>query len=89
MPLATGIKPREGSMKVVSIKEQKDGSAIMTYDLDPSEIPLLKAEAKRQKKRFSTKFINEVVLSMLEEGMAREKAELDSAPKTKKTKRKK
>jgi hypothetical protein len=76
-------------MKVVSLKENKDGSAMMTYDLEPTEVILLRAEAKRRGKRYTHKFVNEVVLQALEEGMKRDTVEKVSAPKSKKSKRKK
>jgi hypothetical protein len=49
-------------MKVISIKEQKDGSAIMTYSLNDNEKLIFKQLAKKRKKKYSNQFINSQIL---------------------------
>ena len=61
-------------MKVIKITELKDGSANMEYELTQEENRLLKAEAKKRKKRYTTKFVNEVVLQALMDGFHKEEA---------------
>jgi hypothetical protein len=49
-------------MKVISIKEQKDGSALLTYSLNDNENLIFKQLAKKRKKKYSNQFINSQIL---------------------------
>jgi hypothetical protein len=54
-------------MKIYKIKDQKEGSAIITYQINDREIKCLKFAAEKQKKRFSKKFINSCILRAITE----------------------
>jgi len=49
-------------MKVLKIKENKDGSATISYELNADDEYVLRALAKSKKKRYTKKFINDCIL---------------------------
>jgi len=59
-------------MKVLKIKEHKNGSADMTFELSSKDEILLKAQAKKQKKRYTQSFVKKFILSALMEGLSDE-----------------
>jgi hypothetical protein len=62
-----------GFMKVISLKERKDGSATMTYELTKREENMFKKHAEKKNKIFSRRFINSEILNALKEAMKLEK----------------
>jgi hypothetical protein len=54
-------------MKVLKIKERKDGSADMTFEISSSDELLLRSLAMKQNKKFNKGFVKEFVLSALKE----------------------
>ena len=54
-------------MKVIKIKEHKDGSATMTYELGITDFEFFKELAKKKKKKFDKTCINKQVLTILKE----------------------
>jgi len=52
-------------MKIISIKERKDGSADMVYELNKKDVTLFQKLAKESKVRFSKKFCNQLILNAL------------------------
>ena len=52
-------------MVIVEIKENKDGSANMIYELDMKEISYFKDLAKEKKVKFNKDFINKTILMVL------------------------
>ena len=67
-------------MKILDMKEQKDGSAIMTYELTVEERKMFKKISG--KKTLTEKDINKIVLEALKDGVSSE------SKKDKKTKSK-
>lgn len=67
-------------MKICKIKEQKDGSAVMTYQLNDQEIACFKTAAKIKKRRFSKKFINECMLEAITQRLAEEMTNAKTRP---------
>lgn len=59
-------------MKILKIKEQKDGSAIMTYQLNAREIECFKTAARIKHKKFCKAFINKCMLEAIEHEIQRE-----------------
>lgn len=53
-------------MKVISIKERKDGSADMTFELGVKDEARVRELAKKQGKRYSKAFVKGIVLQALE-----------------------
>jgi hypothetical protein len=49
-------------MKVLKIKENKDGSATVTYELDKQEEIILRQHAENRGKKYSKKFVNDCIL---------------------------
>lgn len=56
-------------MKVLKIKEHKDGSADMTFELNSKDEAILRGLAKKQKKRYTPSFVKKYILSALMEGI--------------------
>jgi len=56
-------------MKVIKIKEHKNGSATMTYELSDIDTAFFKELAKKRKKKFNITFINKEVLKALKEAV--------------------
>ena len=65
-------------MDVTKIKKQKDGSAIMTYELTSLERQMFREAAKRKKVPFTDEFINSEILKCLEEAIREDKNLLKS-----------
>jgi hypothetical protein len=59
-------------MKILSIKERKDGSADMVYELNKSDEKLFRQMAKQNKVRFSKKFCNQLILNALQNYIGKE-----------------
>jgi len=53
-------------MKILSLKERKDGSANMTYQLSKKDEILFRKAAEYAKVRYSKKFANQLILNALE-----------------------
>ena len=52
-------------MKVLNIKENPDGSADMTYELNFKDMKLFKKLAKDSDKEFSDRFCNKIILKSI------------------------
>jgi len=50
-------------MRVISIKENKNGSATIVYELNDSDQSILKSVAKKRHKKYDNKFINSCILT--------------------------
>ena len=61
-------------MKVLKIKEQKDGSAIMTYELSGDERKLFKKVIGKE--RLTDKDINKVVLKAIKGGIKQQEKKI-------------
>ena len=61
---------RRNKMKVLKIKEQKDGSAIMTYEINGDDMKLFKKETGKEKP--TVKDINKIVLQAIRAGIKQE-----------------
>lgn len=68
-------------MKVVSIREQEDGSASITYDITSEEEQMFKELARKKHRKYNKEFINKCILKALEEAIKR-----DSQKKVRKSK---
>jgi hypothetical protein len=53
-------------MLILSIKERKDGSADMMYELNQTDITIFKKIAKERGVHFSKKFCNQLILDGLD-----------------------
>jgi hypothetical protein len=53
-------------MKILRIKENKNGSADMTYQLSIAEVKVFKRIAKEQGKKYTDKFVNSIILKGIE-----------------------
>jgi len=61
-------------MKILKIKDNKDGSADVTYEFDNKELALFKYSAKIKHKKFDKKFIKDSILKSIKQYvMEREK----------------
>lgn len=52
-------------MNIIKIKENKDGSITIDYELNAKDIAILKKVAKDRKRRYTKKFINKFMLEAL------------------------
>ena len=59
-------------MKVLNIKENPDGSADMTYELNFKDMKLFKKLAKDSDKEFSDRFCNKIILKSIKDMIKRE-----------------
>ena len=53
-------------MKIIEIKDSKDGSADITYELSKTETLLLQCQAKEEGVRFTKAFCNKKILRAIE-----------------------
>jgi len=54
-------------MKIIKIKDNKDGSVNVTYEFDNKELALLRFSAKIKHKKFDKKFIKDSILKAIEQ----------------------
>ena len=52
-------------MKVISIKENKDGSAKVKFDITDEEFEMFRKQAQKKKKKFDKNFIRKEILGAL------------------------
>ena len=59
-------------MKITQLKNNKNGSLDMFYQLTQEEINCFKRAAKLKKKRYSIKFVNSCMLKAIKQGLKRD-----------------
>ena len=59
-------------MKVLRIREQKDGGALMDFELSKKDETILRKIAKDRKKKYSNEFVNNIILTAIKNSIDKE-----------------